>query len=121
MVRQALREAGAVGIEALRPAFEEVERCLGGVLRAEEALEHAVAGDGIDEAGGVADEQRAGPAPSSSPARGAATGSRAAPRVVEGCAVRLAEPAEVRAQARPSSSQPPTPKFAWSPLGKTQP
>ena len=69
-------------------------------MRAEEPLEHAVAGDRVDEPGRVADEQRA------------AAGQRRARlaerkpvttqffELVEGCAVRLAEPPEMVAQAR---------------------
>jgi hypothetical protein len=59
MSGESLRQAWAVGIETRCPAGEEVERRVRRVLRAEEALEHPVSRDGVDQSGGVADDERA--------------------------------------------------------------
>src|SRR5262249_19674761 len=52
------REALLVRLERRGAAREDVERRLGGEARAQEALVHAVTGERVDEACGVADEER---------------------------------------------------------------
>lgn len=59
MSGEALRQARPVGIEIQGPPGEEVERRVRRVLRAQKPLEHPVSRDRVDQAGRVADDERA--------------------------------------------------------------
>src|SRR5215218_9835966 len=56
---EALRQARAVRIETQGPSGEDVEGRIHGVLRAQEPLEHPISRDRVDQAGRVADDERA--------------------------------------------------------------
>ena len=110
-----------VRLERRRAAGEQVEDRGGGEPRRDEALVHPVARDGVDQPGRVADEERP---LARDPRAGPAQRQPVAAQLLELVRVepvRLADAAEVLAELRALLCQPPTPTFAWSPFGKTQP
>ena len=115
------RETHAVRLQPVGSAGKEVERRPGRELRREEGLEHPVAGDRVDEAGGVADDRRA------TARKRRARRAKREPvasdilQVGRRHAVRGAERAQIFAQARSLSLPAPEPDVRVVALGKDPP